>query len=55
MPTYAVKIGEIHLTSDEPITAEQRKEVIRRAVEDFKTLSWLQDAGLLKFVPEKVG
>lgn len=54
MPTYAVKIGEIHLVSEEPITAEQRTEVTKRAVEDFKTLSWLQDAGLLKFVPDKV-
>ena len=28
MPKYAVKIGEIMLTSDEPITTEQRKQAL---------------------------
>lgn len=29
MPTYAVKIGEIQLRSDKPITETQRKHVMR--------------------------
>jgi hypothetical protein len=28
MPRYAVKIAEIHLVSDKPITEEERKEVL---------------------------
>lgn len=27
MPKFAVKIGELHLTSDEPITSEDRERV----------------------------
>lgn len=54
MPTYAVKIGEIHLTSEEPISPEQRREVIMQAVADFKSLSWMAEEGVLKFVPDKV-
>lgn len=29
MARYAIKIGEIHLVSDKPITSEQRLEVVR--------------------------
>jgi len=29
MPTYAVKIGEIFLEADEPITHEQREQAIK--------------------------
>lgn len=28
MPTYAVKIGEVFLQSDKPITEEERKQAI---------------------------
>ena len=30
MSRYAVKIGEIHLISEEPITAEQRKAIAEK-------------------------
>ena len=35
MPRYAVKLGEIHLVSDEPITPEQRREIIQTLKKDF--------------------
>lgn len=53
MARYAVKLGEIHLQSDTPITMDERKEAIKLTQEAaFDTLTTCGPDGLmLVFVP----
>lgn len=37
MPQYAVKIGEIHLVSNKPITPEERERAIRGMAKNHGT------------------
>ena len=55
MPKYAVKIGEIHMVSEEPITAEQKSALmdeLRR--HPFNVYEMLVDNVAVLVVPDKV-
>jgi len=49
MPTYAVKLGDLDLISEEPITAEQRAEVIKQITKNPAVVGNMVAEGLLRF------
>lgn len=46
MPTYAVKIGEVLLQSDVPITEEERKQAITEFKRTFRGAMMVTKAGI---------
>jgi len=51
---YSVKIGEIHLRSDEPITMEQRAEILKQFKnEGYDVIIELLRDDAARFVPDK--
>lgn len=54
MARYAVKIGEIQLRSEEPITTEQRREIIEKIKkESYGILIELLRDAVVRFVPDR--
>jgi len=52
MPRYAVKVGEVLIVAEEPITDEQRREVIRELRRDpVGTVA----SGAVEVLPSPVG
>lgn len=46
MSRYAIKIGVIHLTSDKPITGEDRRRAVQAVLANLRSIA-LEDGNLI--------